>query len=228
MSSKKVYREGLLGKKVGMTHFFDGEGKVVPVTIIQTGPCYVLDVKDSSKHGYSGVRLGFVPKKAQRVNKPDMGGFAAVEKGAFQYVREVRCDAQKLGWTTPGQEIVVTDVFTNGEMVDVSGYSIGKGFQGVVRRHGMKGQPATRGTHEYRRHVGAIGCRKFPGHIFKNKRMPGHMGANLVTVQNLEVVGVRAEDNLLFVKGGIPGSEGGLVVIRKAIKGFVSEMKSAA
>ena len=112
----------------------------------------------------------------------------------------------------------MSDVFKDGETVDVSGVSIGRGFQGVVRRHGMKGQPMTRGTHEVRRHVGSIGCRKFPGRVFKGQRMPGRMGGESVTVQNLQVVGVRAEENILLVKGGIPGARGSLVVIRKAMK----------
>jgi large subunit ribosomal protein L3 len=113
----------------------------------------------------------------------------------------------------------VSDVFKDGEIVDVSGVSIGRGFQGVVRRHGMKGQPMTRGTHEVQRHVGAIGCRKFPGRVFKGQRMPGRMGGENVTVQNIQVVGVKPEENILLVKGGIPGARGSLVVIRKSVKG---------
>jgi large subunit ribosomal protein L3 len=133
-------------------------------------------------------------------------------------VREIRCDAKELGGDSVGAEIRVGDVFSDGDYVDVSGTSVGKGFQGVVRRFHTKGQPATRGTHEYRRHIGSVGCRKFPGRIFKNKRMPGRMGGESVTLQNLQVVGVNPEQNLLLVKGGVPGSKGGLVVIKKAIK----------
>lgn len=218
MSNNKRYPEGLLGKKLGMTQIFSKDGQCVPVTVIQAGPCYVLDVKTADAHGYSGVQFGFEPKKAQRVNKPELGHFSRAGRGAFYHVKEIRCDAEGLGWTTLGQEVRVGEIFKDGEIVDVSGVSIGKGFAGVVKRFGAKGQPATRGTHEVRRHIGAVGCRKFPGRIFKNKRMPGHMGNELVTIQNLEIVGVKPEENLILVKGGIPGSKGGLVVIRRAVK----------
>jgi large subunit ribosomal protein L3 len=222
MKNPKIYREGLIGKKLGMTHVFAEDGTCVPVTIIQAGPCYVLDVKSTEKHGYSSVQLGFEPKLGQRVNKADLGRFGKVGKGAFYHVKEVRCDAQALGWSTPGQELKVTDVFQNGELVDVSGVSIGRGYSGVVRRFNVKGQPSTRGTHETRRNIGAVGCRKFPARIFKNKRMPGHMGVDNVTIQNLKVVQVNPETNIILVRGGIPGATGGLVVIRKAHKGVTA------
>lgn len=218
MSSSKTYTEGLLGKKLGMTQVFTPEGASVPVTIIQAGPCYVLDVRGQDVHGYSAVQFGFEPKKSQRCTKAELGSFKKGGQGAFYHIKEVRCDVQGLGWGEVGKEIKVGDVFKDGEVVDVSGVSIGRGFQGVVRRHGMKGQPMTRGTHEVRRHVGAVGCRKFPGRIFKNQRMPGRMGGDNVTVQNLQVVGVRPEENILLVRGGIPGARGSLVVIRKAMK----------
>jgi large subunit ribosomal protein L3 len=218
MSSSKTYTEGLLGKKLGMTQVFTPEGASVPVTIIQAGPCYVLDVRGQDVHGYSAVQFGFEPKKPQRCTKAEIGSFKKGGQGAFYHIKEVRCDVQGLGWGEVGKEIKVGDVFKDGEVVDVSGVSIGRGFQGVVRRHGMKGQPMTRGTHEVRRHVGAVGCRKFPGRIFKNQRMPGRMGGDNVTVQNLQVVGVRPEENILLVRGGIPGARGSLVVIRKAMK----------
>jgi large subunit ribosomal protein L3 len=218
MSTQKRLPEGLLGKKVGMTQVFTEDGQCVPVTVIQAGPCYVLDVKSTATHGYEGVQLGFEPKKPQRVNKPEMGHFGRAGKGAFYHVKEIRCDANSLGWTELGHEVRVGDVFKGGELVDVSGVSIGRGFSGVVRRFKVKGQPATRGTHEVRRHIGAIGCRKFPGRVFKNKAMPGHMGNETVTVQNLQIIGVRPEENLILVKGGIPGSKGGLVVIKRAMK----------
>jgi large subunit ribosomal protein L3 len=223
MRTQKIFRQGLLGKKLGMTHIFSEDGQCVPVTVIQAGPCYVLGVKDSNKNGYKSVQLGFEPKKTQRVNKALMGSFAKSGCGAFYHVKEVRCDVDALGWTTVGQEISVKDVFQDGEFVDVSGVSIGKGFQGAVRRHGAKGQPSTRGTHEVRRHIGSIGCRKFPGRVFPGKRMPGHMGNDNVTIQNLKVVGVRPEDNIILVRGGIPGSKGSLVMIRKAIKGYLPQ-----
>lgn len=226
MSTEKLYPEGLLGKKLGMTQIFTEDGQCVPVTVIQAGPCYVLDVKDEQKHGYTGIQLGFEPKKPQRVNKPEMGHFARAGKGAFYHVQEIRCTAGAFGDVALGHELKVGDLFKGGELVDVSGVSIGRGFQGVVKRFGVKGQPMTRGTHEVRRHIGAVGCRKFPGRIFKNKKMPGHMGNENVTIQNLEVVRVQPEENLILVKGGVPGSKGGLVVIRRAIKSL-EPMKAA-
>ncbi len=218
MKCNKKFPEGLLGKKLGMTQVFTAEGECIPVTVIQAGPCYVLDVKTEDKDGYKGVQFGFEPKNQNRVSKPLTGHFSRGEKGGFYHVKEIRCDNDTLGWTTLGQEVLAGEVFTDGQLVDVSGVSIGRGFQGVVRRHGMKGQPATRGTHEVRRHVGSVGCRKFPGRIFKNKRMPGHMGNVNVTIQNLEVVGVRPSENVILVRGAVPGHKGSLVVIRKAMK----------
>ncbi len=220
MSTEKLYPEGLLGKKLGMSHIFAEDGTCVPVTVVQAGPCYVVGVKKKDQDGYSAVKLGFEPKKFQRLNKAETGQFKAAAKGAFYHVKEVRCDIDALGWGNLGHEVKVGEIFQKGELVDVSGVSIGRGFQGVVKRHGMKGQPSTRGTHEVRRHVGSVGCRKFPGHIFKNKRMPGQMGDENVTLQNVQVVGVKPEENLILIKGGIPGSTGSLVVIRKAIKSY--------
>lgn len=222
MSSKRLYPEGLLGKKLGMTHVLDAEGRCIPVTVVQVGPCYVLDVRTSEKNGYSAVQLGFEPKKAQRVSKPEMGAFSKAGKGAFYHVNEIRCAAEQLGWNNPGKELRVGDVFKDGELVDVTGTSIGRGFAGVVKRYGMKGQPSTRGTHEDRRNIGSIGCRKTPGRVFKNKRMSGHMGDERVTVQNLKVIAVRADDNVLLVKGAVPGAKGALVTIKKAMKSFES------
>jgi len=218
MTTEKKYPKGLLGVKVGMTQVFTSQGEAVPVTVIQTGPCYVLQVIEKAREGYDAVKLGFVSKKPSRVNKPETGLFSKVGSGSFQHVQEIRCQPKELGWDSVGAEIRVGDVFSDGDYVDVSGTSVGKGFQGVVRRFHTKGQPATRGTHEYRRHIGSVGCRKFPGRIFKNKKMPGRMGGASVTLQNLQVVGVNADQNLLLVKGGVPGSKGGLVVIKKAIK----------
>jgi large subunit ribosomal protein L3 len=157
-----------------------------------------------------------------------MGHMAKAGKGAFYHIKELRCDVDSLGWKELGQELKVGDVFQEGNVVDVSGVTIGKGFQGVFRRfNNAGGQPATRGTHEYKRHLGSIGNRKFPGRVFKNKKMPGRMGNDNVTIQNLQVIGVQPEDNILLVRGGIPGARGGLVVVRKAIKSFGSKKKAA-
>lgn len=228
MSSNKQYPEGLLGKKLGMTQFIDEEGNSVPVTVVQVGPCYVLGVRSKEKNGYSGVQLGFEPKKVQRVNKPQMGNFSKAGKGAFYHVNEIRCNVEQLGWTDLGKELTVGDVFKDGELVDVTGTSIGRGFAGVVKKFRVSGQPATRGTHEYRRNIGSIGCRKSPGRVFKNRKMPGQYGNSRVTVQNLKVVAVRSEDNVLLVRGGIPGSKGGLVTVRKAVKSYTPAAEEKA
>ncbi len=216
MTTERIYREGLLGKKLGMTQVFTQDGQCIPVTALEVGPCYILQLKTAEKDGYNAVQIGFEPKKPQRVTKALTGHFTASGKGAFYHVRELRCDTEALGWTTLGQEISAKDVFSEGIKVDVSGVSIGRGFSGVVRKFRMRGQPATRGTHEYRRNIGSIGCRKSPGRVFKNKRMAGQYGNVNVTVQNLQVVQVRPEENVILVKGAVPGSKGGLVMVRKS------------
>jgi large subunit ribosomal protein L3 len=218
MSTEKTYQEGLLGRKLGMTQVFGEDGSAVAVTVLEVGPCYVLGVKDTTKDGYSAVRVGFQPRKLHRVNKAEMGNFAAAARGAFSRVKEIRCDAGKLGWGELGKELKVADVFADGDWVDVTGTTIGRGFAGVVKRFRVAGQPATRGTHEYRRNIGSVGCRKTPGRIWKNQKMPGHMGNLKVTVQNLKVVGVRPDENVLLVKGAVPGAKGGFITVRKAVK----------
>ena len=221
MKTQKTYPEGLLGKKVGMTQVYDQSGNLIPVTVLEMGPCTILAVKDAAKHGYNAVQFGFGEKSAARCSKALNGHFAKAGKGAFQHVKEVRCDIDRLGWNVVGKEVTVADVFVNAKAVDVSGVSKGRGFTGVVKKWGVKGQPATRGTHEYRRHIGAVGCRKWPHHIFKNKHMPGHYGDENVTTHNLSVVEVRAENNLLLVKGAVPGPNGGLVVVKLAVKSIL-------
>lgn len=217
VGSKKE-RSGLFGRKVGMTQVFAEGGICIPVTVLEVGPCSVIEVKSAEKHGYEAVQVGFLPKKKQRLTKPLAGHFAKAGAGHFQKLGEIRCKAGDLGWNNVGHEIRLSDVFQEGQKVDVTATSKGRGFSGVVRRFGAKGQPATRGTHEYRRHIGAVGCRKFPGRIFKNKKMPGRMGGESVTVQNLEVVKIRPEDNLLLVRGAVPGANGDFVVVRLAAK----------
>ncbi|MCL4125269.1 UNVERIFIED_CONTAM: hypothetical protein GTU68_056329 [Idotea baltica] len=211
-----------------MTQVFTEDGACVPVTAIEVGPCYVLDVIEENPRGYTAVRLGFDEKKQQRVNKPEAGNFKKAGKGSFYHVKEVRCDIEALGWNSLGQEIKVDEVFADGQKVDVTGTSMGRGFAGVVKKFRVAGQPSTRGTHEYRRHIGSIGCRKSPGRVFKNRKMPGQYGNKTVTLQNLEVIKVRPEDNVLLVKGGIPGAKGSLVEIRKAIKGYQLPEKKQA
>jgi large subunit ribosomal protein L3 len=220
MTTQNTYPEGLLGRKLGMTQVYTTEGESVPVTVIQAGPCFVLGVKSDASDGRTAVQLGFEPKKNQRVSKPEMGNFAKAGQGAFYHVQEMRCDVERLGWSAVGKELRASDVFADGDMVDVSGMTIGRGFSGVFRRYGFKGQPASNGTHEVERHGGSIGCRKFPGRVIKGQKMPGHHGNAHRTVMNLKVMGIRPEENLLLVRGAVPGGPGSLVMIRKAIKTY--------
>lgn len=199
-----------------MTQFFGADGNVVPVTVIETGPCVVVQKKEAARDGYNAVQLGFGSKKNQRVNKPEQGHMVKAGKGAFQVLREFRSED-----ITPyevGQEIKLSELFKVGDRVDVSGTSKGRGFTGVIKRWGFAGFPASHGTHEYFRHGGSIGNRSFPGRVFKGKRMAGHWGDERISVQNLEVVGVRAEENLLLVKGAVPGAKRGVLLIRRAVK----------
>lgn len=208
---------GLIGKKIGMTQVFGADGIVVPVTVIRTGPCVVVQKKETGRDGYNAVQIGFGNKKNQRVNKPEQGHMVKAGKGAFQVLREFRL--QDVGQYEVGQEIKVADIFKAGDRIDVSGTSKGRGFAGVIKRWNFSGFPASHGTHEYFRHGGAIGNRSYPGRVFKGKKMAGHWGNEKVSVQNLEVVGIRPEENLLLVKGAVPGAKRGILIIRRAVKG---------
>lgn len=208
---------GLIGKKIGTTQVFAPDGSVVPVTVIETGPCVVVQKKEAARDGYDAVQLGFGSKKGQRVNKPQQGHMLKAGKGAFQVLREFRSD--KVSQFELGQEIKVSDLFKTGDRIDITGTSKGRGFTGVIKRWGFSGFPASHGTHEYFRHGGSIGNRSFPGRVFKGKRMAGHWGNERVSVQNLEVVDVRPERNLLLVKGAVPGPKRAIVVVRRAVKG---------
>jgi len=208
---------GLIGKKIGMTQVFGADGSVVPVTVIQTGPCVIVQKREMERDGYKALQVGFGSKKSQRVNKPEQGHLVKAGKGAFQVLREFRLD--DVARYELGQEIKVSDLFKVGDRVDVSGTSKGRGFAGVIKRWGFSGFPASHGTHEYFRHGGAIGNRSYPGRVFKGKRMAGHWGNERISVQNLEVVGVRAEENLLLVKGAVPGARRGVLLIRRSVKG---------
>ena len=208
---------GLIGKKVGMTQVFGADGTVVPVTVIQTGPCVVVQKKEAAKDGYNALQIGFGSRKAQRVNKPEQGHLAKAGKGAFEVLREFRTD--KVGEYELGQEIKAADLFKSGDRVDVAGISKGRGFAGVIKRWSFAGFPGSHGTHEYFRHGGSIGNRSYPGRVFKGKRMAGHWGDERISIQNLEIVEVRADNNLLLVKGSVPGAERGMLLIRQAMKG---------
>ena len=208
---------GLIGKKVGMTQFYNAEGNVIPVTVIQTGPCVVVQKKENAKDGYNAIQVGFGSKKNQRVNKPQQGHMAKAGKGAFEVLKEFRLD--DVSQFQVGQEIKVADLFKTGDHIDVSGTSKGHGFTGVIKRWSFAGFPGSHGTHEYFRHGGSIGNRSFPGRVRKGKKMAGHWGNEQISVQNLKVIDIRPEANLMLVKGAVPGAKHGIVVVRRAVKG---------
>ena len=208
---------GLIGKKLGMTQLYVSDGELVPVTVVEAGPCTVVQAKTAPTDGYAAVQLGFGQKKPQRATKAYREHCLKAGKGVFQVLREFLLD-ESTKELALGQELAVGDLFKTGDLVDVTGTSKGRGFTGVVKRHGFAGFPASHGTHEAFRHGGAIGNRSYPGRVSKGKRMAGQFGNERVTTENLEVVAVRAEENLLLLRGAVPGSRGGIVVVRPAIK----------
>jgi large subunit ribosomal protein L3 len=209
---------GLLGKKLGMTQIFDDHGNAVPVTVIKTGPCKVVQKKTSGKEGYDALQLGFDEvQKIARVNKPLAGHFKKGSIAPVKFLREFRVTPEDVNGTEVGAEMTV-EIFEPGDFVDVTGTSKGKGFAGVVKKYGFKGQPASRGTHEYFRHGGSIGQNMTPGRTYKGTKMPGHMGNRRVTVQSLKIVDVRGDTNILLIEGAIPGPTNGYVIVQKAVK----------
>jgi large subunit ribosomal protein L3 len=206
--------QGLIGKKLGMTQVYDQNGQHVPVTVIEVGPCVVLQRKINARDGYEAVQLGFIDQKEHRVTKPLLGHFKKAGVAPKRIVREFRVDAAH---AAKEGDTITSEIFDGATFVDVVGVSKGQGFQGVVKRHRMGGGPAAHGHTSHRR-PGSIGMRTKPGRIFKNKRMPGHMGNVRVTVQNLKVVQVRKDDNAILVQGAVPGPTGSIVVVSKAIK----------
>ena len=212
--------KGIIGRKLGMTQVFTENGNVVPITVIEAGPCAVIQIKTDGKEGYNAVQLGFMEKKPQRVSRPLSGHFQKSGKGPFYVLKEFPLD--ELGEYKLGQEITL-DVFKIGDFVDVTGTSKGKGVTRVMKRHGFSGASASHGTHEYFRHGGAIGAAATPSKTFKGKKMPGNFGNNRVTVQNLKIIDIRLERNLLLVKGAIPGSINSIVTIREAKKKGIRE-----
>jgi large subunit ribosomal protein L3 len=207
--------KGLLGKKLGMTQIFDEQGEVIPVTVIEAGPCYVTQKKTHDRDGYTAVQLGFEELKASRANKPQLGHLSKSGVPALRHLREFRVtDHSDLG---EGQKLDA-GVFEVGDRVDVIGTSKGRGFAGVVKRHGFRGGPKTHGQSDRWRAPGAISSGTTPGRVLKGLRMAGRMGNDRVTVQNLEVVLVDPERNLIAVKGAVPGARGGLIVIKEARK----------
>jgi large subunit ribosomal protein L3 len=205
---------GILGRKLGMTQVYGADGTLVPVTVIEAGPCTVVGVRSKERDGYVAAQLGFGAAVEKRLSKPLRGHFAKAGAGCFATVREIPVtggDAPAIGSTVTAEAL-----FSAGERVAVTGVTKGRGTAGVMKRHGFAGFPASHGTHEYFRHGGAIGNRSYPGRVFKGKRMAGRMGGVRVTTPNLTVVAVRTGENLLLIKGAIPGARGGLVMVRKS------------
>ena len=207
--------KAVLGRKLGMTQVFAEDGRLVPVTVIEAGPMVVTQIKNKETDGYEAVQVAFGEVKEKRVNKPLRGHFAKAGVGFKKFVREFK--VEDLSAYSLAQEIKV-DVFEAGEKVDAIGTSKGKGFQGPIKRHNQSRVPMTHGS-RYHRGPGSMGAASDPSRVFKGKKLAGHMGAERVTIQNLEVVKVDVEKNLILIKGAVPGPKKGLVVIKKAIKG---------
>jgi large subunit ribosomal protein L3 len=207
--------KGLIGKKLGMAQIFDDAGRMIPVTIIEAGPCFVAQVRTKEKEGYSAVQLGFAETKSKRLTAGELGHLQKSSLPPLRFLREFRIDADKA--PKPGDKISV-DIFQTGEKVDIIGTSKGKGFQGGMKRHGFHGGPMTHGASDRQRSPGSIGQTTTPGRVYKGKHMAGHMGAVRVTSSGLRVALVDVERNLMGVAGSVPGSKGSIVIIREARK----------
>ncbi|MBN1961808.1 MAG: 50S ribosomal protein L3 [Deltaproteobacteria bacterium] len=228
MTCHKERKLGLLGKKLGMTRFFAEDGTSIGVTVIELGPCLVLNKRSKAKgengrsDGYSALRLGFAQKLERKVSKTEEGTLKKVggKEKARSYIREMRVDDATAGKFEVGQEITIKDAeFKTGEYVDITGTSKGAGFQGVFARYNFSGSNASHGSHEYFRHGGSIGNRKWPGRVMKGRKMPGHQGNKKITTQNVKLVAIREEDNVILLRGSVPGPKNGYVIVRPAIKG---------
>ena len=207
-------KKGIIGKKVGMTQIFDEKGNVIPVTVIEAGPCVVSQVKTVETDGYNAVQLGFGDIKDKHINKPEAGHFAKSKIANKKHLREFRLDS--LEGLKVGDELKA-DVFSVGDSVDIQGTSKGKGFQGVIKRHGQHRGPMGHGS-MYHRRPGSMGATSTPGRVFKGKKLPGHMGRVTVTIQNLDVVRVDMDKNVILVKGSVPGCKGAILKIKSAVR----------
>lgn len=208
-------KKGIVGKKLGMTQLFDANGNVVPVTVIEAGPCVISQKKTAENDGYEAVQIGYGDLKASKVNKPQKGHFQKGDVAPKKVLREFRFEdisAMNVG------DIIKADVFAEGDSVDVRGTSKGKGYAGTIKRWNFGRLKETHGTGPVHRHAGSMGACSSPSRIFKGKGMPGHLGAERVTIQNLEVVRVDAENNLIAVKGAIPGPKNGIVTVINSVK----------
>lgn len=203
---------GILGKKIGMTTYYQENGNAVPVTVIEAGPCYVTQIKTTEKDGYESVQLGFGERREKTVNKPMQGKFKKVNSPALRFIKEIRdfpVNDLKAG------EQVKVNIFNEGDTVKVTGTSKGKGFQGVMKRHGFSGAQRTHGQSDRERAPGSIGASSYPSRVFKGQRMAGRTGGDQITVRNLKIVKIFADSNLILVKGAVPGTKSGFVEIYK-------------
>ena len=207
---------GLLGKKIGMTQVFADDGEAVPVTVIQTGPCHVIGTRTLERDGYTALVLGFDEKPVRLATKPELGAVKDNGLKPQRFIKEIRLPADELAKFSVGQAVTASDVFAEGIALDVEGWSKGKGYQGVIKRHHMSGMTRAHGTHEYFRHGGSIGCRLTPQRVHKGKRMPGQMGNEKVSVQNLQLFKILAEENCILVRGAVPGAANEYVVVTTA------------
>ena len=204
----------IIGKKVGMTQIFDDKGLVVPVTVIEAGPCTVTQVKTVETDGYNSIQLGYGEVKEKHVNKPLKGHFTKSKLALKKHLREFR--VENVGEAKVGDEIKA-DVFEQGDKIDVQGITKGKGFQGVIKRHGQHRGPMGHGS-MYHRRPGSMGPTSTPGRVFKGKKLPGHMGAQTITIQNLEVIKVDLDKNVILVKGSVPGIKGAILKLKSSVK----------
>ena len=207
-------KKAIIGKKVGMTQIFDEAGKVIPVTVLEAGPCVVAQVKTVETDGYDAVQLGFGDVKENKVNKPVKGHFAKANLTLKKHLREFRLD--DVSSVKVGDELKA-DAFAKGDKVDIQGTSKGKGFQGVIKRHGQSRGPMGHGS-MYHRRPGSMGSTSTPGRVFKGKKLPGHMGRKTITIQNLEVVAVDLDKNVILVKGSVPGANGSILKIKSSVR----------
>ena len=207
-------KKGIIGKKIGMTQIFDENGSVIPVTVIEAGPCVISQIKTIEKDGYNSVQLAFGDIEEKKVNKPRAGHFKKSNLALKKHLMEFRLE--KIEGLNIGDEIKA-DIFTVGERVDIQGTSKAKGFQGVIKRHGFSRGPMTHGS-MYHRRPGSMGGTTFPGRVLKGKKLPGHMGIDRVTIQNLEIIKIDLDNNLMLVKGSVPGNKGSLLQIKNTVK----------
>ncbi len=205
--------KGLIGKKLGMTGLFTNDGRYFPVTVVQLGPCVVTQIKTIETDGYNALQLGFGEKKPSRINKPVQGHLKKSGEGSFVLLKEVAVDDPE-NYTL--DQTISSDLFKIGERVDVVGHSKGRGFSGVVKRHGFSGGRMTHGSHS-KRTPGSIGCSAWPSKVIKGKRLPGQYGVERMTIRNLEIVDMRPAENLIMLKGAIPGARSGIITVKKGM-----------